>query len=221
MCATRIGLTILNKPLREPSEDASLISGEPGPRSVVAIPAALSHYVSMGLSDERSETSSALAQEAPSLRVSLLQYFGRRLRDRSDVDDLVQEVFARVVARDDSRPIQHLGRYLHQTAASVLADYARRRSVRRVEAHILFDPERHGEPDFDAERIVAARQEIGTATAALLSLPERTRTVFVLRRLDGVPAREVAAQLGLSVSAVEKHLVRAVRHLAQSIGGAK
>lgn len=130
----------------------------------------------------------------------------------------MQEVFTRVVARDSTAPISHLGKYLHQTAASVLADYARRRSARRAEAHVEFNPDIHGESDFDPERIVSGREDMAAATAALLSLPERTRTIFVLRRLDGVPARDVAEQVGISVSAVEKHMMRAVRHLSSAMG---
>lgn len=162
-----------------------------------------------------------MADDARPLRRALVRYFLRRLRDASDVDDLVQEVFARTVARDSSTPIGHLGKYLHQTAASVLADYGRRRSARRSDAHVPFDPDLHGETDFDPERIVAGRQDLAAATAALLSLPERTRTIFILRRVDGVPARDVATQLGVSVSAVEKHMVRAVRHLGSAMGATK
>jgi RNA polymerase sigma factor (sigma-70 family) len=160
----------------------------------------------------------ALAREARPLRRALSRYFARRLRGSSDVDDLVQEVFVRVVARDDTTPVGHLGRYLFQTAASVLTDYARRRSARRADAHIMFDPDLHAEMDFDPEHIVSGREDVAAATAALLSLPERTRTIFVLRRLEGVPAREVANQFGISVSAVEKHMVRALRHLSAAVG---
>jgi|tagenome__1003787_1003787.scaffolds.fasta_scaffold20200486_1 RNA polymerase sigma factor (sigma-70 family) len=165
--------------------------------------------------------SSRLASDARPLGQALARYFGRRLRNPSDVDDLVQEVFARVVARDSTAPIEHLGRYVYQTAASVLTDYARRRSARRSDAHVTFEPELHGDVEFDPERILSGREEMRAATAALLSLPERTRTIFVLRRLDGVRAADVAAQLGISVSAVEKHMVRAVRHLSATVGGAR
>lgn len=175
----------------------------------------------MEFSGEQREANPELAKDSRPLRGSLARYFARRLRDSSDVDDLVQEVFARTVARDSTTPIGHLGKYLYQTAASVLADYARRRSARRLEAHVPFDPDLHGGSDFDPERIVAGKQDLAAATAALLALPERTRTIFVLRRLDGVPAREVASQLGISVSGVEKHMVRAVRHLSSAIGGAE
>jgi RNA polymerase sigma-70 factor (ECF subfamily) len=54
--------------------------------------------------------------------------------------------------------------------------------------------------------------------AALLSLPELTRTVFVLHRLEGRKQREIALQLGISIKSVEKHMVRAGRHLISSLG---
>jgi RNA polymerase sigma-70 factor (ECF subfamily) len=190
-------------------------------RRLLAIPAAVPHLIGMDFSGEQREASAQLGDNARPLRQSLARYFARRLRNASDVDDLVQEVFARVVSRDSTTPIGHLGKYLHQTAASVLADYARRRSARRAEAHVPFDPALHGETDFDPERIVAGKQDVATATAALLSLPERTRRIFLLRRLDGVPAREVADRLGISVSAVEKHMVRAARHLGNAMGAAQ
>jgi RNA polymerase sigma-70 factor (ECF subfamily) len=184
----------------------------------MAIATSVLHHPQMGFSDEPDDPRCTLDREARPLRQALARYFARRLRDAFDVEDLVQEVFARVVARDSATPIGHLGKYLHQTAASVLADYRRRRSARRFASHIPFDPDLHSDADFDPERIASGRQEVASATAALLSLPERTRTIFVLRRLEGVRAREVADQLGISVSAVEKHMVRAVRHLANALG---
>jgi len=145
-------------------------------------------------------------------------YFAKRVRDRSDLEDLVQDVFTRIAARDSATPVENLGAYVMRTAASVLVDRARRRAVRRGEMHVAFDSERHGGTEHDPERLLSAKEELNSATAALLSLPERTRAVFVLRRLQGLRHREIADRLGISVSAVEKHMVRAVDHLGQEMG---
>jgi RNA polymerase sigma-70 factor (ECF subfamily) len=51
----------------------------------------------------------------------------------------------------------------------------------------------------------------------LLSLPERTRTIFVLSRLEGCGYREIGSRLGISVSAVEKQMARATHHLTQQL----
>jgi RNA polymerase sigma factor (sigma-70 family) len=154
------------------------------------------------------------AEQAAPVRRWLIGFFQKRVRNSTDVEDLVQDVFARIVARDSSEQIEHLAGYIAKTAASVLNDQARRRSARRSDLHISFDAELHGDEDFDPERVLSGKEELHAATAALLSLPERTRTVFVLRRLEGYRFRDIAERLGISVSAVEKHMVRAISHLA-------
>jgi RNA polymerase sigma factor (sigma-70 family) len=167
---------------------------------------------------EAIDSSRALAREAGPLRQSLARYFGRRISDASEVDDLVQEVFIRIVARDSTQPVLHLGGYVFQTAASVLADRGRRRTVRQADAHVTFDDERHTDQDFDADRILMGKQDLHAATAALLSLPVRTRTIFVLHRLEGCKYRDIGARLGITVSAVEKHMARAIQHLSETLG---
>ncbi len=71
-----------------------------------------------------------------------------------------------------------------------------------------------GEPDIGPHRIVAGREALKAALVAMDAMPERTRTIFVLRRLENMRYLEIAERLGVSVSAVEKHMVRAVQHLA-------
>jgi RNA polymerase sigma factor (sigma-70 family) len=157
---------------------------------------------------------STLAEEAGPVRSWLKRFFRRRIRNDAEVEDMVQDVFARMVARDSTEPVENLGGYVLKTASSVLADRARRRSSRGADLHVAFDSEVHGEHEIDPERILRGKQELHAATAALLSLPERTRTVFILRRLEGQKYQDIATHLGISVSAVEKHMLRAVQHLS-------
>jgi RNA polymerase sigma-70 factor (ECF subfamily) len=167
-----------------------------------------------GFSDARGR----LALEAGPLRRSLSAFFRRRIRETAEVEDLVQEVFTRIVARDSAHPVEDLTGYIFQIASSVLVDRGRRRRTRRAESHVEFDPELHAEPDFDPERLLSAREDLNKVMVALLSLPEQTRTVFVLHRLEGRKQREIAVQLGISVKTVEKHVLRAGRHLLSSLG---
>ena len=144
----------------------------------------------------------------------LTGYFRRRVRQQDDVVDLVQEVFLRISTRGAVDDIDNLKGYVFQVAASVLTDRQRRRTVRHEDSHVELDPERMGETEIGPDRILAGREALTAAVAALDSMPERTRTIFVLRRLEGMRYLEIAGRLGLSVSAVEKHMVRAVEHLA-------
>jgi DNA-directed RNA polymerase specialized sigma24 family protein len=68
---------------------------------------------------------SVLAEEAGSVRRWLTRYFARRVRNFAEIEDMVQDVFARLVARDSTEPIENLGGYVLKTASSVLADRAR------------------------------------------------------------------------------------------------
>lgn len=167
------------------------------------------------LSDPREAERRALelAVRSQAARASLTQYFRRRVRDAAEVDDLVQEVFLRLVVRGEGEAVDHVQGYIFQTAASVLADRRRRRIVRHADDHLPFDPEEHGEADFDAEHLLLERERLRSAAVALLALPERTRAIFLLRRLDGFQYAEIATRLGISVSAVEKHMLRAAQHL--------
>lgn len=185
----------------------------------LAIMMTVPHLLPMSGSDDAVDTIGKLTREAQPLRATLARYFSRRIRDRAEIEDLVQEVFARVVRRDNVQPIENLGGYIYTTAASVLADRARRRAVRNADAHVPFDPEVHSDLDVDPERILCGKEALRAATAALLSLPERTRTIFALHRLEGLRSRDVADRLGISLSTVEKHMIRAVRSLSASVGG--
>ena len=157
---------------------------------------------------------STLAEEAGPVRRWLTRYFRRRVRNDAEIEDMVQDVFARMVARDGPEPIQNLDGYILKTASSVLADRVRLGSSHGAGLHVAFDSELHGEEEIDPERVLVGQEELHAATAALLSLPERTRTVFILRRLEGQRYRDIATQLRISVSAVEKHMVRAIHHLS-------
>jgi RNA polymerase sigma-70 factor (ECF subfamily) len=157
---------------------------------------------------------SALAEEAGPVRNWLTRFFRRRVRNHAEIEDMVQDVFTRMVARDSPEPVEHLGAYILKTASSVLADRARLRSSHGAGLHVAFDSELHGEEEIDPERVLTGKEELHAATACLLCLPERTRTVFILRRLEGQRYKDIAMHLGISVSAVEKHMVRAIHHLS-------
>ncbi|QYE33410.1 MULTISPECIES: RNA polymerase sigma factor [Sphingosinicellaceae] len=156
-------------------------------------------------------------RDAVVYRPALVRFFRRKMRDVNDVEDLVQEVFVRIAARQGGE-VDNLGGYVFQTAASVLADRHRRRTVRHADDQVPFDTERHSSSDFDAGRVAESRETLRAVVAALMNLPERTRTIFVLRRLEGQNYKDIAVQFGISVSAVEKQMVRAVNHLLTSPG---
>jgi RNA polymerase sigma factor (sigma-70 family) len=169
---------------------------------------------------QRADAGSAdvAARRAQALRGALTRYFARHVSDQSEIDDLIQDVFLRIVKRGGSYRLDNFDGYVFETAASVLTDRFRRRKVRHADQHLSFDPDLHGGVDLGPESVLAGRNALRRTTMVLMDLPERTRTVFVLRRLEGQSYREISLRLVLSVSAAEKHMVRAVRHLLAKAG---
>lgn len=148
----------------------------------------------------------------------LLQFFQRRISDRQEAEDLVQEVFVRLLKRGNIADLQDLRGYLFETAASVLMDRARKRVSRHSNEHVSFDPLAHADEEFSADRVLMGEEALTCASRALLELPERVRTVFILRRLEGMRYQDIAQRLGISLSLVEKQMARAVAYLTQRMG---
>ena len=95
-----------------------------------------------------------LAQQVGPVRLWLTRYFRRRVSNGAEIEDMVQDVFTRLVARDGAEPVEHLDAYILKTASSVLADWGRRRSSRGAGLHVAFDSDLHGEDEADPERIL-------------------------------------------------------------------
>ena len=132
-------------------------------------------------------------------------------------EDLVQEVFLRLSRRGQVKEIEDLEAYLFQTAASVVVDSHRKSATRHATFHVEYDETAHAPSEFSSERILAGKQDLDRVLTGLRELPERTRHVFMLSRFEHFRHAAIARKLGISVSAVEKHLVRALAHLTECL----
>ncbi len=159
------------------------------------------------------EMDTEVAERLQALRNPLMRYFARSVRDPSEVEDLVQEVFARVLRRGTLESYDRFSGYVFQAANNVLKDRHRRRSARRQDLHVEFEPDIHASRVPSPEDELLAREALAATSVALSQLPEMVQAVFVLRRLEGMSFAEITARLGISLSTAEKHMVRAARHL--------
>ena len=158
-----------------------------------------------------------------SFRLPLIAYFLRRVRDRSEAEDLTQEVFLRVLRNVDVVDVPRAKAYVFTAAANLLRDRARQTAVRQTESRgNLDDPSALAARDLveeiSPERVLLGKETLHDVMAALDELSERTRDIFVLYRIEKMKQHEIASLLGLSLSAVEKHVVKAIAHLSKRFG---
>lgn len=141
---------------------------------------------------------------------ALRRFIARRVSDSELVEDLVQESYARMLARSDGDPIQQPQAYLFRVAGNLMADIYRRDPTHgQVHSFDVDDIPVRPEQE-DAPRLADLQQQF---EQALAELPSRCRDVFIMRRFDDLDTSEVATRMGISHRMVQKYLSRAVAHL--------
>jgi RNA polymerase sigma factor (sigma-70 family) len=160
----------------------------------------------------------AFQELATRYRKPLRRFFERRVQSKPDSDDLVQEVFVRLIRQDNIGAIEHLDSYVFQVAANVLRDHARRWTVRAEEVHHTLLDDDTLEGGFSPERVLLGAEALENLISALYALPEKTRIIFTLYHFESVPQVEIARRLGMSISTLEKHMSRANFHLLEHLG---
>lgn len=152
----------------------------------------------------------------------LRSYFLRRVRDRHDAEDLTQEVLLRVLRAGEGEAIERPESYVFKVAANLLKDL-RRQTTRRstVMVQPVGDPQEAQDALVDErspERVMLGQATLAQVLQALGELSELTRNVFILFRLENMKQKDIAALYGIAQSTVEKHVMRAVLHLATRCG---
>jgi RNA polymerase sigma-70 factor (ECF subfamily) len=145
----------------------------------------------------------------------------RQLRRMSlpavEIDDVVAEALARAYVATDWERIEQGRSYLFTIARNLLTDAARRKAV--VSFDLMADLEvlNVADSSSSAEEVVTVRDELRRLQTIIDSLPPQCRRVFVLRRVQERSTQEIAAELSLSVSTVEKHLTKAIALVTRAL----
>ncbi|WP_245942038.1 RNA polymerase sigma factor [Sphingomonas gilva] len=145
-------------------------------------------------------------------RPALMAFFLRRVDSRAEAEDLTQEVLLRML--DCDLPAGEPDSYIFRIAQNLLIDRARKTMVRdRYRQRVAHEPERMLDP-LDPHRIAASREQLAAFAAALAELPERTRTMFILFRLENLSQETIGAAYGISASAVKQQIGKAMATLS-------
>lgn len=168
------------------------------------------------------ETDESERRGAAALADSFLRLLPRlrRLgaRHHVDGDDLAQDACLRLLRLDAPEAVEQPARYLSSVARNLLID---RHRARAREARVLvsgLDPEMFiADSAANPEQVLAGKQRLALVMAAIAELPPRCSEAFHLHRFHGLTYVEIARQMGISASGVEKHIAEALERLDRAL----
>jgi RNA polymerase sigma-70 factor (ECF subfamily) len=166
---------------------------------------------------------SALLEAYLQRRADLVRFFTIRLGSQAAAEDLVQDIYLRIAGGDPPEGVRSPMSYLYRLGSNLMLDRLRAERRAGVRDAAWRDSQRTevggvevaDEPD--AAAALAARERLQAVLAALGSLPPRTQRVFRLHKFEGLSHAEVALRLGISRSAVEKHMIAALKRLVERL----
>ncbi|WP_425406671.1 RNA polymerase sigma factor [Hwanghaeella sp.] len=152
-------------------------------------------------------------------RRELQAYLTETVRDPELAADLTQETFLRYARQieDASGAVQHVRSYLYRTARNLAIDHVRQQARQRTDAVENDILDRLADDTPSVEDAAISRQRLDVLRQAVGDLPDRTRRIFILSRLEGMKQKEVAELLKISESSVRKHLAMALQHVMQRV----
>ncbi len=181
------------------------------------------------LDQARSGQEEAFAQLVKEHSEKLISLAWRLVGHREEAEEIAQEAFLRFYrALPSFRGESSVGTWLYRTVSRLAIDHLRREQLKR---RFFFtrsgDPEQIDPIDLvpDAspspQDMLLAKETASRMQKVLHRLSPRQKAVFVLRHMEDLPLREIAAVLGLKEGTVKAHLHRAVSQLRKEFREAK
>ena len=146
----------------------------------------------------------------------LVKFLASRYRNAAEAQDIAQEAWLRIFRLQHPEELDNARAFLFQTAANLAIDRARRGKLEQRYLDLeLGLADATVAPSM--EQTLAGRQALEQVEATLAKLPLKCRQAFVLHRSRGLPYPEIAQQLGVSTSMVEKYIIQALKALRLAV----
>ncbi|MFT4809456.1 MAG: RNA polymerase sigma factor (sigma-70 family) [Paraglaciecola sp.] len=143
-----------------------------------------------------------------------------RIVPPKEIEDIVQETYVRICQMDKREPIEQPKSFLMKTARNLAYDHLKKAETRLTDGV-------ESDCDFDVEALIhdevfksiASNEEFAHFCEAVRQLPVQCRRVFVLKKVYGYSQKEIAKEMKLSESTVEKHIAVGFKRCASYMLG--
>ena len=159
----------------------------------------------------------ALLTEAYERFAGPLKAYLMRTVDDAEAEDLLHEVYLRLARHHSLASIQNLQAFMYATAINLLRDRWRRCNARFAPNWVSFEDCCLVAEGCDPSELLDWQDRLKRVNKALSQLPPKPRRAFVLSRKQSCSYAEIARQLNVSVSMIEKHISMALCQLRTAL----
>ncbi len=171
--------------------------------------------------NKQSNTALLLDEQMDELATPLVRYLTKKVRNNEDANDLAQEAFLRMHKFQQSRQLDNARAFLFKTANNLVVDQMRRARVHDKYLSFQMLPEQSDEDNDkfapSAERTVSAEEELDQIYKVVDQMPEKVRRAFLMHRGKDLSYSEIAIEMDVSTSMVEKYIIQALRILRKEV----
>jgi RNA polymerase sigma-70 factor (ECF subfamily) len=150
---------------------------------------------------------------------TVVKRIARLVHDPTQAEDYLHSAFIKLEEYRSQHVVNNPAAFLVKAAVNIAIDDSRSRRVRNDAQQTLrglLNDTRHHAVEHEA---LEARARLLRVREGLSKLPERTRQIFLMHRMDGMKYREIAQALNVSVSTVEKDIAKAVLFITEWTDG--
>jgi len=141
----------------------------------------------------------------------------RRSVPHQDLDDIIQEAYFRISRLTDVSQIRSGRAYLFTTARMLLLERIRRARIVNIDAIADIEALQISTDEPSPERVTGGKRELDRVRRLIQGLPERCRRILELRKIEGMPQRQVAEEMGLPEYTVENDVAKALKLILGSM----
>jgi len=173
----------------------------------------------MGVDLDVSDADLWFVAEVLPLEAALTQFLLHNWRNKNDIEDLLQDIYVRVYEAALKQIPESPKPFVFTTARNLLINRVRRERIIPIEAVAEWETLNVAKDEPGADRVLMARDELARLQVTLDRLPPRCREAILLRRIEGLSRREIAARMGISEYTVAEYLTHSMCALADMLYG--
>ncbi|KLE01307.1 RNA polymerase sigma factor [Aliarcobacter butzleri L355] len=135
--------------------------------------------------------------------------------DKEKAKDIIQESYSRMLDIDKISPIENKRAFLYKLAKNIVFDIVRK------DKHILsieyFEEEYNIPEKEQPDELLFEENQQEMLFEILDTIPAKNAQAFILHVFEGFTRKEIASKMGITVSAVEKHIIRATEKIKDKL----